>query len=235
VYICGLEISRENAKSLYSTLKLDKDKKNLVMLHGNVESAMGVDKVNVGKLADKNIDYLALGHIHSYSESKLDDRGRYAFSGCLEGRGFDETGEKGFVIVDTDDWNTEFVANSSRVIEEIRVDLTGTSDFYGAFQKCRQSVKCNGRDLLRINLVGEIDYDNATLAVDMRKNFENDYYFVSVKDRTVRRFDMEKIAADPSLKGEFIRTVLARSDFDDLFKQKVVDAGLKALSGREVD
>ena len=74
VYICGLEIVRENAQSFYSTLKLDKDRKNIVMLHGQVEATTGVDRVHVGKLADKNIDYLALGHIHSYSENKLDDK-----------------------------------------------------------------------------------------------------------------------------------------------------------------
>lgn len=234
--IYGIEMDAGNAQSLYSTLKTDAGRKNIVMLHGQVGDGSGKDKINLTKLKNRGIDYLALGHIHAFDCQKLDDRGVWAYSGCLEGRGFDETGEKGFVLLDTDGaWKTQFVPNSARVIEEICVDLTGTDDFYGAFRKCRQSVKCKGKDMLRINLVGEIDYDNATLAVDMRKNFENDYYFVSVKDRTVRRFDTEKIAADPSLKGEFIRTVLARTDLDEIFKQKVVDAGLKALSGREVD
>lgn len=234
--VYGIEMDAGNAQSLYSTLKTDAGRKNIVMLHGQAGDGSGKDKVNLTKLRNRAIDYLALGHIHAYECQKLDDRGIWAYSGCLEGRGFDEPGEKGFVLLDTDgEWKAEFVPNATRVIEEIQVDVTGTADFYGAFQKCRQSIKCKKTDLLRINLVGEIDYDNATLAVDMRKNFENDYYFVSVKDKTVRRFDMEKIAADPSLRGEFIRTVLARTDLDEQFKQKVVDAGLKALSGREVD
>ena len=33
--------------------------------------------------------------IHKYKKEKLDNRGVYCYSGCLEGRGFDECGEKG--------------------------------------------------------------------------------------------------------------------------------------------
>ena len=148
VYICGLEMARENAQSFYSTLKLDKDRKNLVMLHGNVESTTGMDKVHVGKLADKNIDYLALGHIHSHSENKLDDRGRYAFSGCLEGRGFDEMGEKGFVLLEVDDRvKFTFIPFAQRTICECSVDVSGTKNAYDAYQIIKAQVKFNPANL----------------------------------------------------------------------------------------
>ena len=56
VRVSGIEMSRENALSLYSTLQLDEKRKNIVMLHGQVSSTLGVDKINVHKLADKYID-----------------------------------------------------------------------------------------------------------------------------------------------------------------------------------
>lgn len=59
------------------------------------------ENLNLNRLRGKGIDYLALGHIHQHREEKLDDRGIYVYSGCLDGRGFDECGEKGFVLVET--------------------------------------------------------------------------------------------------------------------------------------
>ena len=126
VTICGIEMRRENATSLYSTLKLDKAKKNIVVLHGKIANSAGADKINLAKLGGKYIDYLALGHIHSFEENKLDDRGRYAYSGCLEGRGFDECGEKGFVLLEVDEEiKSTFHPFAKRKIEEWEVDITG--------------------------------------------------------------------------------------------------------------
>ena len=236
VYVCGLEISRENAQSLYSTLKLNKDKKNLVMLHGNVESTTGVDKVHVGKLADKNIDYLALGHIHSYSENKLDDRGRYAFSGCLEGRGFDDIGEKGFVLLEiADTIKSTFIPFAQRTIHENFVDVSGTENGYGAYLAVKAQVKFNPADLYRIHLVGEVAYESETLAEDVERLLATECYFTSVKNSTVRKINPATYEGDASLRGEFVRSVLAKTDIDEVRKREIITLGLKVLAGQEVE
>ena len=50
----------------------------------------------------------AIFEISSYSTGEIDERGKYAYSGCLEGRGFDETGDKGFVLIDVNDKKAEY-------------------------------------------------------------------------------------------------------------------------------
>ena len=135
VVISGVEILNENAQSIYSTLSLKEDKCNIVMLHGQEGEGMGVDKVNLTKLRDKFVDYLALGHIHEYKSGKIDTRGTYAQSGCLEGRGFDETGAKGFVLLEVDDVvKSTFVPFAQRTIHEFMVDLTDSKNKYVAYQ-----------------------------------------------------------------------------------------------------
>ena len=236
VYVCGLELARENATSLYTTLKLEKSKINVVMLHGQVAAATGADKINPAKLADKNIDYLALGHIHSYSENKLDDRGRYAFSGCLEGRGFDETGEKGFVLLEIEEGvKTTFIPFACRTIEEMEIDVSDTQNGYGAYQKIKAQVKFNPANLYRIYLVGEISYESETLAEDVESLLASDCYFVSVKNRTLKKIDPSEYEGDLSLRGEFVRTVMANPDVSDVQKRRIITLGLKALAGQEVD
>jgi DNA repair exonuclease SbcCD nuclease subunit len=238
VDIYGIETAAENATSMYATFRADEKRKNIVMLHGQVGEVSGVDKVHISKLRDKNIDYLALGHIHSYSHEKLDERGVYSYCGCLEGRGFDELGEKGFVYLEIEDSvMARFVPHSKRKIEERKVDITGSEDGYEAYQKTRAYLAgdCQKKDLLRLTLTGDIDFDNETLAKDVEGYLSSDYYFVSVKDKTLRRFDVDALAGDISLRGEFIRTVLANEKLDELQKREVIAMGLKALSGREVD
>ena len=75
IVISGIEIAPENSSSLYSTLSLDGKKKNIVMLHGQLGG-----EINLTKLRDKNIDYLALGHIHQFEENRIDGRGMYALN-----------------------------------------------------------------------------------------------------------------------------------------------------------
>lgn len=236
VRVCGIEISQSNALSLYSTLKLEKEKKNIVALHGQVATSAGVDKIHLPSLADKNVDYLALGHVHSYAENRLDDRGRYAYSGCLEGRGFDELGEKGFILLEIEeDIKTTFIPFAQRTIHERTVDISSAANVYGAFVKVKSELLGKPTDLYRITLVGELTFDNDGLAAEMENLLSSDCYFVSVKDKTLRKINPEDYAGDLTLRGEFVRGVLARTDWSEERKNSVIALGLKALAGQEVE
>ena len=96
VTISGIEFGKISNYEIYSTLILNKSDINIVTLHGQESKYDQKDKaeiINLQELKNKNIDYLALGHIHKFKQEKLDNRGIYCYSGCLEGRGFDECGE----------------------------------------------------------------------------------------------------------------------------------------------
>ncbi|HPM07988.1 MAG TPA: DNA repair exonuclease, partial [Bacilli bacterium] len=82
--ISGIELSSSNKTSLYSSLNLKKEDVNIVMMHGDINTK-GKEHIDLSKLANKNIDYLALGHIHSHSQTKIDSRGIAVYSGCLDG------------------------------------------------------------------------------------------------------------------------------------------------------
>lgn len=229
VVLSGLEITEGNCVSLYSSLNLNKDDVNIVMLHGQEDATCGVCKVNVSKLKEKNIDYLALGHVHGFTLKKLDARGQWAYSGCLEGRGFDETGEKGFIVYDTDTKRAEFVPFACRTVEEIDVDVTGIKDVYGAVEKIKSSVSPDKKNLLRLNLVGDINFVDESLAADVEKYVSGLCYFVSVKDKTRLKTDYSALKDSLSLTGEFVRLAL-EEDLDEADRQVILDMGVRALS-----
>ncbi len=236
-YICisGIEISKDNYASLYSTLNLDVNNINIVMLHGQISESIGIDKIKLAKLRNKNIDYLALGHVHSYQKDKLDDRGIYAYSGCLEGRGFDETGPKGFIVLNIENKKIipEFINFCCRTINEVEIDISNHKTISEINKNIISKLKSKN-DIYRIILVGDISYDLEINNYDI-KSYLNDYYFIDVKNKTRRKIDISKYQNDLSLKGEFVRSVYYRNDLTNQEKEDIISLGLRTMEGREVD
>lgn len=237
VAVWGIESVKSNATAMYAALKPDKTKKNIVMLHGQIGDANGVHKINLAKLRNKHIDYLALGHLHTFSDGAIDERGKYVYSGCLEGRGFDELGVKGFVELDITENGAEYVfrENSQRVINEIEVDISDTDDIYAACKKAKSKIACAKKDMLRIMLVGDVGFELDGIERELEKMTARDCFFVTVKNNAVRKFDINAVKGDISLRGEYIRTVLENDGYTDEQKQRIISVGLKALGGREVE
>ena len=235
VVISGTEISERNCDSLYTTLSLSEGVKNIVMLHGAVCDASGRDCVSLRALRSRGIDYLALGHIHKGGFGRIDSRGVYAYPGCLEGRGFDECGEKGFLLIDTERiTEPKFIKGSVREIRQEELDVSGTKNAYEAYSRAKSALKPGGKDLLRLTLVGEIDFSDERLAEVMEDYLSDGYFFVSVKDKTFARENLSAAADEISIRGEFLRLVLS-SELDEDEKKEIISTGLCALSGREVE
>ena len=229
--IGGIELSKENALSYTSTLRLESGKKNIILLHGQVG-----EEINLVKLRDKNIDYLALGHIHEFSEGRLDGRGMYAYSGCLEGRGFDETGEKGFVLLDTEKGLAPtFQPFSRRRIARHCLDVSNLKEGHAMAKLAKEQIPFDKENIYRIELVGEVDAQIEGFAADVQAYLEGTCAYLSVKDCTKKKIDYSAYEYDLSLKGEFVRTVRDSTEYSEAEKAQIIAYGLKALSGREVD
>lgn len=236
VAVSGIEITKNNASTLYEQLPAQKSRVNIVMLHGQISSACEVDQVNLNLLKGKNINYLALGHIHTYSCEQLDCDGIYCYPGCLEGRGFDECGEKGFVVLDTDGRKImpSFIPFSSRKLHHVTVDITGAATNSAVHQAMkRASQNIDKKDMVEFILTGAAD-PSARIAKKYLYNLmEDDFFFVKIKDETKLILDPKDYENDISLKGEFIRLVMA-SDAGEADKIKIIRTGLEALAGEEI-
>ena len=71
--------------------------------------------------------------------------------------------------------------------------------------------------------------------IELEKMLENDYFAVSVKDKTAKKIDVEKYKNDLSLQGEFVREVYNSAELTDEDKSKIIKIGLKALMGVKID
>ena len=242
VAVYGAELS--GAKDgLYDGLNPDPDKINIVMLHGQISEYP--DKVEYGidinRLRGKNIDYLALGHIHYHSEGILDDRGIYCYSGCPEGRGFDECdGEHGFMLLEADQKKRvvsgKFIPFERRRHYCVTADVTGcmtTSDIIGVCSHALDEAGCGSSSLVKLTLSGSLDAECEKDISYISGAFADKYFFLKLEDKTKVKIYADDYLLDESLKGEFVRTVFADGTLSDEDKAAIVSFGFKALAGEE--
>ena len=239
IVISGIEIGKRSNYEIYNSLMLEKNKINIVVMHGQeaeTEIKDNAEIINLKELRNKNIDYLALGHIHKYKQEKLDNRGIYCYSGCLEGRGFDECGEKGFVVlnIENNKIQTEFIPFSKRNLYEIEVDITGITENNEIEEKIKKKIEDIPRNsLVKLILVGNVELETNRDINYLIKKFEGYFYFLKIYDKTKTKIDYMKYQYDASLKGEFIRLVLQQNITDEE-KGEIISTGIKALSGEEI-
>ena len=244
ITITGLELNAENSLTAYNSLVLDHDAFNIVTMHGQLAGYRSKDKVETISLDDlknKNIDYLALGHVHGFHMDKIDSRGIYCYPGCLEGRGFDECEQKGFVVLDIDmktlKANVNFVPMGYRTLYTLLVDVTGTTTTQEAAIRIDQAIKeCQyaSSSLVKVVLYGNVDVECELDTSFLEEQFADYFYFIKVKDETKLLVNYKDYEGDVSLKGEFVRLV-SQSDLSEEEKSMVIRAGILALQGEEIN
>lgn len=237
VVIAGLELNRENWGDMYESLDLKKEDTNIVMLHGQESTQPGPEQIALPLLRGKGIDYLALGHIHSYRCEKLDLDSLWCYCGCLEGRGFDECGEKGFVLLNVEGnvVRPTFVPFARRMLREVEADITGLSSVTEILQALeRASEEIRADDLVKFVLTGNYTLETQKDLAFLKKMLEGRFYCLRIKDESRLKIERETYEHDISLKGEFIRLVMA-SDKTEEEKEQIICCGIRALSGEEVE
>ncbi|MBO4678866.1 MAG: metallophosphoesterase [Lachnospiraceae bacterium] len=244
IVIHGVELDEENSRAAQNGFSPDPQKINIVMLHGQQAETVSKDKAEVIDLKlfrNKGINYLALGHVHEYKCEPLDAYCKYCYPGCLEGRGFDETGDHGFVLLnvneDTGEVSDRFVSFAYRHVYEVPVDVSGLSDSPAMLEAAERALAESGAediDLVKVVLTGDVDVECEKDPEFIRKSVEDDYYFIKVYDKTRIKVDPATYMYDTSLKGEFVRKVLEREDLSDEEKGEIVRMGLEALMGGSI-
>jgi DNA repair exonuclease SbcCD nuclease subunit len=241
VTIAGANLVESNGQILLNTLILDKNNKNIVVLHGetsNHKSDIPVAKINIPTLKNKNIDYLALGHYHSFEIDRIDERGIYAYSGCLEGRGFDETDEKGFVLIDTDDiQNPTFIPFAKRLLREVVIDVTGVSEWKDIRSLVSRTVNDIPRqDLIKVVLVGTYDDSSNTVIYteELERSLNTVFWFAKVYNKTTLAYSESESVDGVGIKQEFLRKIYADETLTKDEKSEIYQLSIKALKGEDL-
>ena len=227
---------------LFHALTLRQERYNILLLHGEIAriETGNSDCVPLARLQNKGVDYLALGHIHIPNRTleRLDGRGVYRYCGCLEGRGFDECGERGFFLLDIQNGRLvgeQFFTLAKRKILECGVDISACESYYDMESAVRTALaNVRADDIVKVVLLGRHK-------VGLRKDIPlltarllQSYFYAKVVDNSRLALDFNAFSNDLSERGEFVKEV-GRYELNDEERAEILDVGLKALAGEEID
>ncbi|MPM83512.1 hypothetical protein SDC9_130576 [bioreactor metagenome] len=214
---------------------------NLMVLHGDVGNPASVyNPISEAMIESSGLDYLALGHVHAYGGIKNAGKTTYAYSGCLEPRGFDETGSKGYIegYLSCGNCSLAFVEASERKYVTVKVDIGGCESVFDIIRRIEQE-KTDPEGIYLFILTGgltDLDIVDEKL---LYEHFAGKYFDFKFKNETRLQIDLEKIANERSLKGIFVKNMeKARREAKDKTEEEkaglALRYGLDALLGNEL-
>ena len=207
------------------------DKINIGVFHANL-GGTDYNPVKVSDIEKSGFDYLAMGHIHKASGMNKAGATYYAYCGCPEGRGYDETGEKGVYAIELTKGNilsADFVPVCERMYFDEEIDVTDISGYDEIVDRINEKYK-GEKHIYRFTLTGK-----SNMAIDTDILCERiDGFSVVVRDKTEPAVDIEKLSEEFSLKGLFARFALEdKENMSEEEFNEALKAGLNYIEKEE--
>lgn len=176
--------------------------------------------VTTAQIRESGLHYLALGHVHKGGQMIAGET-LCAWPGCPMGRGYDESGEKGVLIVTLEDAvQAEFVPLNLPCFHDLEVTVDALDEVLPAV---------GNQDYYRITLIGEsqtMDLEN------LRKGYSR-FPNLELRDWTVPPQDIWGNAGEDSLEGTFFRILRQHKDED--LRNRAAKIARQLLDGQEVE
>lgn len=205
---------------------------HLGCFHGDVSPQSDYGPISREEIAASGLTYLALGHIHQCSGLQREGGTFWVYPGCPEGRGFDETGEKGVLLAEAQPGHVEarFVPLCQRKYEICSVDITGAADLAAAVQKALPEDA--QQHIFRILLTGEGDAPDLPA---LERALAPLCYGVTLRDHTRLPQNLWARREEDSLTGLFLRSMWEKcqAEPDNQLYQLCARYGLAALENGE--
>lgn len=201
------------------------------ILHGDpTQSKSPYCPVTSRQIRESGLDYLALGHIHK-GDALQAGKTLCAWPGSPMGRGYDEPGEKGVLIVELGDTvSVRFAALDTPRFYDWEVEPE--EDPAGAVGSLLPAV--GNRDFYRITLVGPSEPVDLEALQKEFSQFPN----LVLRDRTVKPVDPWCAVGEDSFEGMYFSKLRQNLDTQDPEQQRITQLAARIsrqlLDGREV-
>ncbi len=214
----------------------DESRINILSCHGDITS--GSSKycpISVSDIESSGFDYIALGHIHNSDGVQRAGDTYYAYSGCPEGRGWDECGEKTVINIKCEKtagvFRPSFSSKSltDRRYEQARIDVGGCTSFSQVLDAVENFVnerRYGGGTSLRLTLTGEVASDVVISASTLEEKISGPGY-VEITDATSPMLDCDELENDLTIRGAFYAQLKPMLDSKNDDERRLAEQALR--------
>ena len=229
-------------------LKLKEEDCNILLLHGALyqgtpkgEAVQGEEGIFLKNLEKLPLSYIALGHIHKGGEGKLNNGALWAYPGCLQGRGFDEEGERGFLYLKVEEEKKEirkeFIPIKQGEFRILEIELLEDEGTLACLKKIEVEMEKVGiakEDSLRIILKGNKGLEQERNLRYLQLQLQDSVFFLEIRDECELSWNREEAMKEKSLKGEFLRVLAAVDNLSKEEQEEIIALGMGLLQGGEL-
>ena len=244
----ALSKSESESEEESKFLKLKEEDCNILLLHGALyqgsakgDAIQGEEGIFLKNLEKLPLSYIALGHIHKGGEGKLNNGALWAYPGCLQGRGFDEEGERGFLYLKVEEEKKEirkeFIPIKQGEFRILEIELLEDEGTLACLKKIEVEMEKAGiakEDSLRIILKGKKGLEQERNLRYLQLQLQDSVFFREIRDECELSWNREEAMKEKSLKGEFLRVVAAADNLSKEEQEEIIALGMGLLQGGEL-
>lgn len=244
----ALSKSESESEEESKFLKLKEEDCNILLLHGALyqgtpkgEAVQGEEGIFLKNLEKLPLSYIALGHIHKGGEGKLNNGALWAYPGCLQGRGFDEEGERGFLYLKVEEEKKEirkeFIPIKKGEFRILEIELLEDEGTLACLKKIEVEMEKAGiakEDSLRIILKGKKGLEQERNLRYLQLQLQDSVFFLEIRDECELSWNREEAMKEKSLKGEFLRVLAAADNLSKEEQEEIIALGMGLLQGGEL-
>ena len=244
----ALSKSESESEEESKFLKLKEEDCNILLLHGALyqgsakgDAIQGEEGIFLKNLEKLPLSYIALGHIHKGGEGKLNNGALWAYPGCLQGRGFDEEGERGFLYLKVEEEKKEirkeFIPIKQGEFRILEIELLEDEGTLACLKKIEVEMEKAGiakEDSLRIILKGKKGLEQERNLRYLQLQLQDSVFFLEIQDECELSWNREEAMKEKSLKGEFLRVLAAADNLSKEEQEEIIALGMGLLQGGEL-
>jgi exonuclease SbcD len=246
IYGLGFKNFKDAEYSLDVLPEYEKDKINILLLHGTVDERLSNTTYNLVPVEDidaLHMDYTALGHYHMYFEGMGKNK-NIANPGSPEPLGFDEIYPHGIIYGEINKegmeskLKTEFIKTGEKHYDIIEIDINK----YGSDEEIIEYInktEYKQDKILRFYIKGYYQKEKYIPDISyIESRVSEEFFYIIIKDLTKEEYNLEELSKTEGIKGVYVRKLLdIIKSSDDEDKKKYEDVlyyGLEALDGNIV-
>lgn len=201
------------------------------ILHGDPTQVRSpYNPITKKQVQSSGLDYLALGHIHK-GDSFREGKTLCAWPGCPMGRGYDEQGQKGVLIVTIDqDTSARFIPLDAPKFYDLEITVSGDAEA----DLAAVLPPVGNDDFYRITFTGASESIDLAGLTGTFSRFPN----LELRDRTTPPVDVWSAVGQDSFEGMYFKLLQDSLENEDEKGRKIItmaaEISRKLLDGQEV-